>query len=177
MWKIRILCRLGPFIGYHVNPTKTSPTVKDHELGKAVRIFAGTGIKITLDGRRHFGGVIGTNDNKNKYIDEKIDKWCKIIEVLATFAAAEPDTAFAGFMFSLKHLYKYLMRKIPNISQYLKRLKKSIRNYFIKSLFNGYECNGIESKLFELQAKYGGLGIINPSTIFDCEYHNSRILT
>ena len=27
--------RLGPFIGYHVNPTKTCLIVKDHELQKA----------------------------------------------------------------------------------------------------------------------------------------------
>ena len=34
----------------------------------------------------------------------------------------------------------------------------------------------MERELFELLAKYGGLGIINPSKISDREYHNSRIL-
>ena len=35
-------------------------------------------------------GVIGTTENKNKYIDIKIDKWCKEIEVLSTITATEP---------------------------------------------------------------------------------------
>ena len=171
------ICRLGPYIGYYVNPTKTWLIVKDHELEEATRIFAGTGIKITSEGRRHLGGVIGTNENKMKYIDEKIDVWCREIEVLSTIAATEPHAAFAGFIFGLKHRYTYFMRTIPNISQNLKRLENSIRNCFIKSLFNGYECNNLERELFELPANYGGLGIINPSKISDREYHNSRILT
>ena len=37
--------------------------------------------------------------------------------------------------------------------------------------------NDMERELFEVSAKYGGLGIINPSKISDGEYHNSRILT
>ena len=69
------------------------------------------------------------------------------------------------------------MRIIPNIPQNLKRLEKSTRNEFIESLFNGHECNDMERELFELPAKYGGLGMTNPSKIPDREYRNSRILT
>ena len=35
----------------------------------------------------------------------------------------------------------------------------------------------MQRELFELPAKYGELGITNPSKISDREYHNSRILT
>ena len=69
------------------------------------------------------------------------------------------------------------MKTISNIPQNFKQLEKSIRNYFIKSLSNGYECNDMERELFELAAKYGGLAIINPSKTSAREYHNSRILT
>ena len=34
----------------------------------------------------------------------------------------------------------------------------------------------MERELFDLPAKYCGLGIINPPKIFDGEYRNSRIL-
>ena len=67
--------------------------------------------------------------------------------VLSNIAATEPNAAFAGFTFGLKHRYSYFMRTIPNISQNLKRLEKRIRNYFIKSLFNGYECYDMEREL------------------------------
>ena len=56
------ICRRGPFIRYYVNPTNTWVIVKDHELEKAFRIFTGTGIKTTSDGRIHLGGVTGTNE-------------------------------------------------------------------------------------------------------------------
>ena len=89
------MCRLGPFIGYYVNPTKTWLIVKDHELLKAFWKFAGTGIKITSGGRRHLIGVISTNENKNKFIDEKTDELCKEIEVLSTIAATEPHDLYS----------------------------------------------------------------------------------
>ena len=114
---------------------------------------------------------------KNKYIDEKIEEWSKEIEVLSTIAATEPQAVFTGSIFDLKHCYTYVMETIPNISENLKRLEKNIRNSFIKSLFDGYECNDMERELFELPAKYGRLGIINPSKISHREYRNSRILT
>ena len=69
------------------------------------RIFAGIGIKITSDSRRHWWGVTGKNENINKNIDEKIDKWCKEIEVLSTIAATEPHVAFGGFIFGKKYCY------------------------------------------------------------------------
>ena len=84
------------------------------KLEKAFRIFAGTGIKIMSDSRRHWGGVTGTNENINKNIDEKNDKWCKKMEVLLTIAATEPHVPFAGFIFGLKYRYTYFMRTIPN---------------------------------------------------------------
>ena len=67
------------------------------------------------------------------------------------------------------------MRAILNTLQNLKRLEKATG--ITKSLFNGYECSDMEIELFELPAKYGGLGIINPSAIPDCKYRNSQILT
>ena len=110
------ICRLDPFIGYYVNPTKTWLIVKNHELHKAFWIFAGTGIKITSDGRRHLGEVIDTNENKNKFTDKKINQWNKEIKILSTIAATEPYAAFTGFIFGLKHRYTYFMKTIPNIS-------------------------------------------------------------
>ena len=51
------------------------------------------------------------------------------------------------------------------------QLNKSIRKQFLKYLFNGYECDDMERELFELLARYGGLGIIKPSKISACLLH------
>ena len=40
-----------------------------------------------------------------------------------------------------------------------------IRNSFIKSILNEYECNDQQRQLFILPPKYGGLGIINVTEI------------
>ena len=105
-----------------------------------------------------------------KYIDGKTDEWRNEIEFLSTIAATEPHPAFAGLIFGLKNRYTHFMRTIPSILQNLKRLEKSSRNYFIKSLLNGHECNDMEKELFKLPTKYGGLGITNPCKISDREY-------
>ena len=69
-----------------MDPTKTWLIVKDHELQKAFQIFAGTGIKITPDGRRHLGGVIGTNENKKSSLTRKLTngakkyKFCQLLQ-------------------------------------------------------------------------------------------------
>ena len=89
---------------------------------------------------------------------------------MSTSAAAEPYAAFTGFIFSLRNRYTNFMR-------ILKQLGKSIINYFIKSLFDSYECYDMERWSFELPAKYGKLGIIKPCKIYDPEYRNIRMLT
>ena len=143
-------------------------------MAKAKNSFSGTGINITNEGRSHLGGVIGSSENKNTYINNKIDEWCKEIEVLSKIATSEPHAAYAAFVFGLRHRYTFFMRTIPNISTNLQRLENKIRYCFIKTLFNGYECTDLERELFELPAKFGGLGLINPSKISNNVYQHSR---
>ena len=56
----------------------------------------------------------------------------------------------------------------------MQNLKDCIRNCFIRALFSGYDCNDLERQLFELPAKHGSLGLINPSEKSDPEYRNSK---
>ena len=72
-----------PFVGHYVNPTKI----------QRISSRTWTAIKMTSDGRRHLGRVIGTNEKKNTYIDKKIDEECKEIDILSTTAATEPHAA------------------------------------------------------------------------------------
>ena len=64
-------------------------------MAKAKNSFSDTGINITNEGRRHLGGVIGSSENKNTYINNKIDEWCKEIEVLSKIATS--DTPYLKF--------------------------------------------------------------------------------
>ena len=106
------------------------------------------GIKIRSGGRTHLGKVIGKNDNKNKYIDKKVEEWCKEIEILSIIAATESHAAFSGFIFCLKQHYTYFMRTIPNISQILKRLQELASGITLSKLYSMITiCNEMEREL------------------------------
>ena len=68
------------------------------------------------------------------------------------------------------------MRTIPKITQQLQPLEDSIRNDFIPSLFKRKVSDSIRD-LVALPARLGGMGIINPTKVAECEYSNSRKLT
>ena len=104
-------------------------------------------IKIRSGGRIHLGIVIGKNDNKNKYIDKKIEEWCKI-EILSIITATESHAAFSGFIFCLKQHYTYFMRTISNISQILKRLQELASGITLSKLYSMIKiCNEMEREL------------------------------
>ena len=86
---------LDPLIGYFVKPSKSCVIVKKKNLENVKQIIEGTGVKVTEDGRRHLGFILGTNENRKIYIDGKIMKWCKEIEALSKIATSEPHGTYA----------------------------------------------------------------------------------
>ena len=72
------LCEIGPLYGYYPKPSKTMIIVKRAEdLEEVKKVFSSAGIKISLNGERHLGAVLGSETFKHEYVKEKIDK-CKI---------------------------------------------------------------------------------------------------
>ena len=68
---------IGPKYGYFPKPSKTYLIVKDEEArAKAVEIFGEheNGVKITLDGHRHIGAVIGSENFKTGFVSGKVEK-------------------------------------------------------------------------------------------------------
>ena len=71
-------------------------------------------------------------------------EWCKEIEIFSKVATAEPQAAYAAFMFELRHCNNYFMRTMLKISSKLQEPKDCIGNCLIRTLFSGYECNDKE---------------------------------
>ena len=42
---------------------------------EARELFAGTGVNITLEGRKYLGGFVGIDEGKEKYVDELVGEW------------------------------------------------------------------------------------------------------
>ena len=93
----RSLCEEGMKYGYHVNGSKSWLIVKSQLLAsEAERVF-GSEVKITTEGRRHLGAVIGSTNYKEEYCNEKVNRWREEIEALSDIAKSQPHSAHVAF--------------------------------------------------------------------------------
>ena len=166
----------GPYLVYYVNETKSWLIVKEEHLEQAKTSFHGSSLTISTEGHRHLGTVVGTDENKERFVNDTVETWVKQINKLSEFACTQPHAAFCAYIHGLRHRYTYVMRTIPNISMLLKPHDEAVNN-LIKVSLNGYSFNNAERQLFSLPAKFGGIGITIVSEISDQEYNNLRAVT
>ena len=139
------ISKLGPKFGYYPQNDKSWLIVKPELYEEAKKIFSGTKINITTEGRKYLGGVIGTDKFKTEYVDEKIEEMIKQLERFCKIAMYEPQAAYSAFIFGFKHKITYLMRCIPNISCQLEVLDEIILTKFIPTtISNGVLCSLID---------------------------------
>ena len=171
-----VLCVSGPKYGYKPLASKTILIVKEGQEENANEIFDGTGITITTEGERHMGAVIGSEEFKQKYVEDKISKWVSDVVVLAEIAQDEPQAVYASFTKAISHRWTYIQRTIPNISHLFEPLEQAIRDTLIPAII-GRKVSDMERKIFALPVKLGGLGIYNPTQTADQEFAASTLIT
>ena len=66
-----------------VKSSKTWLIVKEDHYSEAELIFAGSGVRLTKEGRPHLGAPLGTSAYRNKFLSSKVIEWCAEIEALA----------------------------------------------------------------------------------------------
>jgi len=79
-WKL--ICEMRPQFGYNANAVKTWFFVKPAHLESAKRLFTGTGVNISVEGRPYLGASIGTQEFTNNYVDEKVREWSSEISTV-----------------------------------------------------------------------------------------------
>ena len=167
----------GKKIGYYVNAKRSYLIVKEQYKDKAKEIFEDTSIKISTEGHRHLGSVIGSKQFSENYISSLISQWCEEITELSLIAKTHPQAAYSAFTSGYKHKFTYFMRTIENIENFMLPLDKVIKLKLIPALFNDFQISEKLRSLIALPCKLGGMGIINPTEIANEEYVNSRKLT
>ena len=100
-WKT--LCTLGPKFGYYQEASKSWLIVKEKAKQRAFTVFKDTAIKITTEGQRHLGAVIGSSKYKREYVQNKIDEHISEIKVLSMIAKTEHQAAYSRFITAYKH--------------------------------------------------------------------------
>ena len=156
------LNRAGPKFGYYPKPSKTVLILKDEtSLDRAKEIFLNTGIKISTEGERHLGAVIGSTEFKEKYVNSKIAKWIEDVEQLALIAKDEPQLALSAYNKALSMRWCFVQRTISNIKDNFIPLEEVIREKLIPAII-GRKVSDIERRILALPVRLGGIGIQNP---------------
>ena len=163
----------GPYLGYYINESKSWLIMKEEYIQIAKETFRDYNRKITTDGHRPLGVVVGSNKSKEVFVIEKVSEWVKQLEILTKFACTEPHAAFPGFIHGLRHRYTYFIRTIPGISHLLKPQDNGI-DTFIKVLLQAYTLSPTERVLFSLPAKYSEMGLIISSEICQEEFSSNH---
>ena len=167
----------GADYGYHPNPTKSVLVVKNPDNVPTVRhIFQGIDIKITCEGEKHLGAVVGSQDFKESYVRSKVNKWVKDLEKLSLFAADDPQSAFAAYTKGICHRWTYVQRTIPETTALFEPLERCIRSNFLPALV-GRQLSDAERRLLALPPRFGGIGIRNPTQTASLEFNASASIT
>ena len=95
-----------------------------------------------------------------KFLSSKVIEWCAEIEALAGVANTEPHAAYAACTYGMFSKWSFLSRVVPDIGPLLQPLEDSIR---YKLLTGRPPFNDLDRQLTALPAKFGGLGIFDPS--------------
>ena len=171
------LLEQGPKYGYYPKASKTVLIVKNSEdLDLAQKVFSGTGIKIESEGERHLGAAIGSEVFKNKYVSDKVHKWCQDIKLLSSIAVEEPQAALTAYTKGICHRWTFIQRTIPGISHLFQPLEDCIRTDFIPAIL-GKNVSDLDRSIFAMPVRHGGLGISNPVENCNREFTASVTIT
>ena len=123
--KLTVLC---PKYGYFPKGSKSYLIVKEHKLGEARNVFNDSNVYITIEGKRHLGAVIGSNEYRKEYLKDLVNDWKNQLVLLSSIADSQPQAAYSAFVSDFKSKLSCFTRTVPGISQFLYSLEETVRN-------------------------------------------------
>ena len=92
------------------------------------------------------------------------------VSALAENATSRPHAAYCAFAHGLIGRWVYLMRTLPGTSSFFQPLEDAIHFRLLPSLSGCPAGSNTECTLFSLPCRFGGLGVINPTSICDSQF-------
>ena len=173
-WKI--LEGRGGCYGYHINASKSVLLVKPPFEAEAREAFKDTAVQIRVDGCRHLGAALGTDDYCRQYISSKVEDWCHEVRQLSQFAHTQPQAAYATLVHGLRHKWSFIARTMPNTASLFQPLEEVITHHLIPAITGRQPPGDLERSMLALPCRDGGMGIINPTTL-SSQYDSSIKIT
>ena len=167
---------MGPSLRYYPNAKKCWLVTKPEKENEAMEVFGDTAIKISTQGRKHLGAVLGSRSYLEEYMRGKVEDWVEQVAKLVELAIANPQASYAAFTIGLKHRWTYYLRTLPDIEDLLEPLERAIGNVPISAM-TGHTCTPAERELLALSVRLGGLGLTNPCRNATKEYKASIRVT
>ena len=150
--------------------------VKEQHYNKTVDAFVGSELKVTSEGKRHLGAVIGSEAFKVSYTTSLLDDWIKQLKLLSILAQSQPQSAYSVFVggFKGKLTNFNFMRIMPSLGELLKPLEDVIRINFILAIIGGHLCSDNDCILLSLPVRFVGLAVALFHNDAKYEYEKSR---
>ena len=86
----------GLCFGYYINSSKTWLVTKAEHYNTAIRVFEGTNVEITEQGRPHLEAPIGTDKYIEQFVKEKVDQWLDELKILSQIVTTQLHAAYAA---------------------------------------------------------------------------------
>ena len=113
------------------------------------------------------------------YVVQKVRIWVDCVQRLSDVAKVQPQAAHAAVSRSLQFEWSFLQRVIPNCATAFVPLRDAIHHQFYPAVLGG-PVSEIEVQLFDLPARAGGLGILDPvesaTVAFSSSLRSSAVL-
>ena len=90
----------------------------NNQLLGAQKYFEGT-IRTIQTGGRYLGSYLGNSNNKETWVNAKVQQWQNNIGSLSKAARAYPQSAYHGLQKSLQAEWKFLQHTTSNIAHFL----------------------------------------------------------
>ena len=128
-------------------------------------------------GKRYLGGVIGNEELRDEWIEEKTSFWTSAIRDLAATAKLYPQSAYTAIQCSLQQEWQYVQCLVGDISDGFADVEKAIRTKFFPGLFDNDvgEADNF-CTLLSLPVKQAGLAIPDPTISGPTSYDASILV-
>ena len=125
----------------------------------AVAQFAGTGVRVTCEGRPYLGAATGSQEYSKKFIDDKVREWSAEVLLLAKIGESQPHAAYSALTHGLSSRWHYVFRAVP-ITQFLQPLEDVICCTLLPVVLGISLPNDTVLNLVALPPRWGGLGCV-----------------
>ena len=138
--------KISPYFGYYPNGEKGWIISRPDREIIVKEAFKETAINVTVQGQRHVGAAIRSQEYVEEYVNDEVTNWISKITKQTEFNVTQPQASYAAaYTFGLKHRWTYFPRTLPDIQDLLEPLTAQYLAFSSLPLLIGGVANWTET--------------------------------